>query len=186
MVQWRSHTINFADQFRAAQKEGNAMHHNHTDSATQTQQAQKAGAPAAQGSIARAMLSTHPAAGGQVPDPLAVCIESCFACAMTCTACADACLAEADVANLRHCIRVNLDCADVCVATARVLSRLLEPSPRIRQELLHACLAACIECGEVCGQHAAHHEHCKVCADTCRHCADACQYALDLFANAGG
>jgi hypothetical protein len=144
------------------------------------------GSPMAAGSIAHAILATHPTAGGSVPDPLAVCIESCFACAMSCTACADACLAEESVAMLRDCIRTNLDCADICIATGKVLSRLYQPNNRIREEQLHACLAACMECGDICRQHAEHHEHCRVCADACANCADACQQALDLFARAGG
>lgn len=41
----------------------------------------------------------------------------------TCTSCADACLAEDAVADLRNCIRLNLDCADICTATGHLLSR---------------------------------------------------------------
>jgi hypothetical protein len=41
--------------------------------------------------------------------------------------CADACLGEEKVEMLRRCIRLNLDCADVCNATGRMLSRQQEP-----------------------------------------------------------
>jgi hypothetical protein len=44
-------------------------------------------------------------------------------CAQACTACADACLSEQNVADLAKCIRSNLDCADICDTTGRVLSR---------------------------------------------------------------
>jgi hypothetical protein len=54
---------------------------------------------------------------------LARCIEATVQCAQACTACADACLSEPDVTDLVRCIRENLDCADICDVTGRVLSR---------------------------------------------------------------
>jgi hypothetical protein len=54
------------------------------------------------------------------------CIEACFDCAAACTVCADACLGEDSVQDLVHCIRLNLNCADICQATARVMSRYVE------------------------------------------------------------
>src|SRR5690625_4143080 len=70
------------------------------------------------------MLQTYPKDLGAIDQQkLAECIEACFECAQTCTACADACLAEDMVAELTQCIRLNQDCADVCEATGRVLSR---------------------------------------------------------------
>ena len=69
------------------------------------------------------MLETYPKdLGGIDTQKLAECIEACFECAQTCTACADACLAEDMVAELTQCIRLNLDCADLCETTGRVLS----------------------------------------------------------------
>jgi hypothetical protein len=60
------------------------------------------------------MLETYPKNVGNIDrDKLAACIAACFECAQGCTACADACLAEDSVADLRHCIRNNLDCADI-------------------------------------------------------------------------
>lgn len=71
-----------------------------------------------------AMLDTYPKDLGNIDrDKLAECIEACFECAQTCTACADACLAEDMVAELTACITTNLNCADVCAATGRVLTR---------------------------------------------------------------
>ncbi len=71
-----------------------------------------------------AMLDAYPAdLGGIDKQALAACIDACLVCAQTCTACADACLSEEMVAELRKCIRTDLDCADVCAATGSVLSR---------------------------------------------------------------
>jgi hypothetical protein len=56
---------------------------------------------------------------------LATCVEALLSCQIACTSCADACLAEDDVAGLRHCIRLNLDCAGICGMTGTMLSRLV-------------------------------------------------------------
>lgn len=69
------------------------------------------------------MLQIHPWEGNIDRDVLARCIDACGQCAGTCTSCADACLSEEMVAELRKCIRLNLDCADICSATGRVLIR---------------------------------------------------------------
>ena len=64
----------------------------------------------------RPMIATHPDVQGSTNDALISCAEECYACAQTCTSCADACLAEEMVAQMRQCIRLNLDCADICLA----------------------------------------------------------------------
>jgi hypothetical protein len=119
------------------------------------------------------MLETHPQATAN--EALARCIEQCFACALTCTSCADACLAEEQVQELVRCIRLNLDCADVCDATGRVLTRQTRSQPQLAQSMLEACAQSCRVCGEECERHAHHHEHCRVCAEACRRCEQACE-----------
>lgn len=94
---------------------------------------------------------------------------------------ADACLAEEAVADLRNCIRTNLDCADVCVATASVLSRRTGSNLTVVTELLKACRAACATCAEDREAHADMHEHCKLCADACRRCEKACSDLLSAI-----
>jgi hypothetical protein len=121
------------------------------------------------------MLETHPQA--TTNEALARCIEECFACAMTCTSCADACLAEKDLQELARCIRLNLDCADVCDATGRMVTRQTSPEPRLTLSMLDACALACRLCAEECERHAGHHEHCRVCAEACRRCEQACEDA---------
>ena len=119
------------------------------------------------------MLRTHPAPPDVDVAVLARAVDAALACAQACTTCADACLAEEMVADLRRCIRTDLDCADVCAATARVLSRL-SADVAIARAQLEACVAACRTCGEECEQHAGMHEHCRVCAEACRECERAC------------
>lgn len=127
---------------------------------------------------ARSMLDTHPWPGHVDRDALARCIEECFACAQSCTSCADACLSEEMVAQLRKCIRLNLDCADICEVTARVLTRQTEYDAPTSKALVQACREACTTCAEECASHADMHEHCKICADVCRRCSEACDALL--------
>jgi hypothetical protein len=128
---------------------------------------------------ARAMLDTYPGEFGFPADDLAAAIEACFDCAQTCSACADACLAEDDVAALRRCISTDLNCADLCAATGRLLSRQTDYDHLVTQRTLEACIRACVACAEECDKHAHHHKHCAVCAEACRACAAACTQLLD-------
>jgi len=131
---------------------------------------------------AQAMIATHPDVRGNTNDALIRCIEACFDCAQTCVSCADACLGEPMVAELRQCIRFNLDCADVCSATGSVASRRTGSDQRVLTHMLEACAEACGTCGDECQRHAEHHEHCRICAEACRACASACREARDSIA----
>ncbi|HEY7794510.1 MAG TPA: four-helix bundle copper-binding protein [Gaiellaceae bacterium] len=122
-----------------------------------------------------AMMDTHPLAGGADLSGAVRVIEDCLQCLATCTACADACLAEDDPGGLVSCIRLNLDCADVCAATARVLARRTAQSREVLGALVAACAEACRACAEECERHASHHAHCEVCARACRRCAESCE-----------
>ncbi|MDT0443393.1 MULTISPECIES: four-helix bundle copper-binding protein [unclassified Streptomyces] len=129
------------------------------------------------------MLATYPADLGRVDrERLIRCIEECAACAQACTACADACLSEAEVADLAKCIRTDLDCADICETTGRVLSRHTGYDANITRAQLQACATVCAACADECGRHAGTHEHCRVCAEACRRCEQACN---DLLATLG-
>jgi len=128
--------------------------------------------------LAREMISTHPHVRGNTNDALIRCIEECFVCAQTCIACADACLGEEMVARLTQCIRLNNDCADVCLATGAVASRRTGSDQEVIRRMLEACADACRLCGDECEKHASHHEHCRICAEACRRCEQACREAL--------
>jgi hypothetical protein len=127
---------------------------------------------------AKQLLDTYPRSFNVDAGPLAACIEACFDCAQACTGCADACLSEENLAELVKCIRLDLDCADVCVATGKVLSRQTEYDANVTKALLQACAQACSSCGEECERHAGMHEHCRVCAEACRRCEQACNDLL--------
>lgn len=129
-----------------------------------------------------AMLATHPRGAAPDRDALLECLRECHDCAAACAVCADACLAEEMVKELVRCIRLNLDCADVCEATGRVLARQTEPDASLLRAQLEACARACEVCGAECARHADMHEHCRVCAESCRRCAQACRRVLQATA----
>lgn len=124
------------------------------------------------------MISTHPHVKGRTNDALIRCIEECYACAQDCTSCADACLGEEMVADLVQCVRLNLDCADICTATGAVATRRTGSNEEVLASMLQTCAAACRVCAEECQAHADEHEHCKICAAACERCEQACQQAL--------
>jgi hypothetical protein len=126
---------------------------------------------------AQEMIETHPHMRGQVSDALVRCVEECYSCAQTCTSCADACLGEDNVAALTQCIRLNLDCADVCNITGRIATRQTGSDQEMIRRMLDACAAACRLCAEECERHAAMHAHCRICAESCRSCMSACEQA---------
>ena len=122
----------------------------------------------------RPMFSTHPAPASDAGDEAFAVVRSAAECAAVCTTCADACLEEDDPASLRECIRNNLDCADICATTGRLLSRPGRQDPDVLRAQLEACATACRACARECERHADRMEHCRVCAEACRACAEAC------------
>lgn len=123
------------------------------------------------------MISTHPDVQGSVNTVLLRCIEECFECAQACVSCADACLAEDAVAELIQCIRLNLDCADICNVTGHLATRRTGSNEGVLRAAIELCAIACRECGQECERHAAHHEHCRICAEVCRRCETTCMEA---------
>lgn len=67
-----------------------------------------------------------------------------------------------------------MDCADICNATASVLSRHTGYDANITRAILAACATACKACADECSAHADTHEHCRLCAEACRSCEQAC------------
>ncbi|MGI5187231.1 four-helix bundle copper-binding protein [Promicromonospora sp. CA-289599] len=129
-----------------------------------------------------AMLDAYPATINLDRNLIAHTIDVLVDCSQTCTACADACLSEDMVADLRKCIRSNLDCADICDVTARILSRHTGYDANITRAQLEVCIAACRACGDECEQHADMHGHCRMCAEACRECEAACTDLLSAIA----
>jgi hypothetical protein len=129
----------------------------------------------------QAMITSHPRVRSTIPRALAQFPELCYDCAQTCTACADACLGEEKLDDLRQCIRLNLDCADICIAMGSLGTRRTGSDDKIVELMLAACAEACRVCGAECARHGGHHEHCRICAEVCRDCEQACVEALRTY-----
>ena len=124
------------------------------------------------------VFEVHPQPIGLDRAVLLRCVGECLDCAASCTSCADADLAEDDVREMARCVRLCLDCADTCAATGRIVTRQTAPDLRIIRAMVEACVVACAVCAEECDRFAAHHEHCRLCAEACRRCKNACDDLL--------
>ena len=128
----------------------------------------------------RRMIESHPEPVSLELGAVLACIQTCLDCAQACVSCADACLAEENVKALVRCIRLDQDCADLCEATAKILSRQTAFDKELAITTLRACESACRICAEECERHADAMEHCNVCADACRTCEQACRNLLEV------
>ena len=96
-------------------------------------------------------------------------------CATECNHCATACLDEQDVKMLTKCIKLNIDCADICRLAISYIARGSEHANHLLQE----CAEICNACAEECERHS-DMEHCRRCAEACRTCAEACSHPAEV------
>ncbi|HEY5357794.1 MAG TPA: four-helix bundle copper-binding protein [Streptosporangiaceae bacterium] len=132
-------------------------------------------------SYARRLLDTYPSIVNVDASVLAATIDALSDCAQACTADADDNLSEQNLSEMVKCIRLCLNCADICTATIGVTSRQAAHDAIVTRLLLMACVAACKSCGDECERHAQMHEHCRICAESCRRCEQACRELLDAM-----
>ena len=124
------------------------------------------------------MLKAHAEPPVASSTALAECIHACLESAQSCSACADACLGDHAIEPRIHCIRINLDCADICGVTARVLSRQTAPDLGVVTMQLEVCAGATQACAIESDHHASTHTHCQICASACHRCHEACRALL--------
>ncbi|MGO8959417.1 MAG: four-helix bundle copper-binding protein [Streptosporangiaceae bacterium] len=133
-------------------------------------------------SYARRMLATQALGFDTDAGVLAATLDALSDCAQACTADVDADLSEHDVAGMITCIRLCLNCADVCLAAVGVVSRQAGADTSVARPLLEACVTICKTCGDECERHAHMHEHCRVCAEACLRAEQACRELLNALA----
>jgi ferredoxin len=92
-------------------------------------------------SYSRQMLDTYPGTFGVDAAVLAAAIDALGDCAQACTADVDADLSEQNLAEMVRCIRLCLDCVDVCTATLGVTSRQADYDADVTKPLRRACVA---------------------------------------------
>jgi hypothetical protein len=130
-------------------------------------------------SYAREMLKSYRTPSAVDEAVLVAAIDALSDCAQACTADVGLDLAEPELAEMVRCIRLCLDCSDICTATLAVASRQADFDRNVAKPLLQSCVAICRSCGDECELHAAMHAHCRICAEACRRCERACG---ELFA----
>ncbi len=131
-----------------------------------------------------ALLKSHPEHGGRLAPGRATAARQLEHCASACTICADACLSE-DASSLRRCIRLTLECADICALAGRSVLRHREADATLLRPLLAACVTACQLCRDECDRHAPAHDHCRLCAMACRDAMRAVNELLGLLSDSG-
>ncbi|MGY8527166.1 four-helix bundle copper-binding protein [Paracidovorax citrulli] len=97
------------------------------------------------------------------------CIDACARCVQACQYCAASCLQEQDVQMMTECIRLDLDCADICQLAVNVMSR----GSDCAKPVCALCAEICQRCGDECAKHQM--DHCQQCAQACHACAQACR-----------
>ncbi|MBG0851571.1 hypothetical protein I2W78_06865 [Streptomyces spinoverrucosus] len=122
----------------------------------------------------RELFDSLTTAGPLRSEVLARAVSLLSECEEATTACAAAMLAGKDADELRAAIVQDLDCADVTAATRRVLTRGGHDRTLLAAQV-EACLIACRLSHDLC---AAHHEHCRICAESTEQAVDVCREVL--------
>jgi hypothetical protein len=88
-------------------------------------------------SYARQMLDSRPRTVSADAGVLAATIDALNDCAQACTADTGADLSEQNVTEMVKCIRLCLDCTDICTSTAGVTSRQTDYDANVTKRRWH-------------------------------------------------
>ena len=96
-------------------------------------------------------------------------IQAASDCAAACDHCASSCIRDGSAEKMKECIRLDLDCADLCRLVASLAARDSGFVARLARDLDEVCEACAMECSK--------HEqyHTQQCALACHRCATACR-----------
>lgn len=97
------------------------------------------------------------------------CIDACNDCATECEHCSTACLNEDDIKMMVRCIKLDMDCAQICRLAASCMAR----GGEFATAICSLCAEICDACEEECAQHQM--AHCQRCAEACNRCAAECR-----------
>jgi hypothetical protein len=85
-----------------------------------------------------------------------------------------------------RCVRLNLNCADLCRAAAALGSRSRDSGDEMLLRTLELCAHACRACAAECERYKTSHSGCRSSALECRKCYEACITAMqDLGGESG-
>jgi hypothetical protein len=102
------------------------------------------------------------------------CIQACMRCELACLASAEACLGDADLQDLGRCVRLSLDCAEICLATRTLVAEALLSAPRLVLAQLLVCARMCATCEAECGRLGPHSTQIGRAARACADCLTLC------------
>ena len=110
------------------------------------------------------------------------CAKACTDCLRECESCAHHCaqLVAAGKKDHLRTLGTCADCAELCTAAGKIVSRHGPLTGTICESCAKACAACAAECEKV-----AEDEHMKRCAKACRDCEKACRDMLDHLGTAG-
>ena len=95
------------------------------------------------------------------------CIKACAHCANICLHCASE--DQKEPHHMGTCTQINLECAAICDAAAKLMSL----GSKYSKDICRICAEICRKCADECMRH--DNEHCKECARACTQCAEECE-----------
>jgi hypothetical protein len=98
------------------------------------------------------------------------CIDTCLECANQCDYCILECLKEENIKVLVQCIRLNRECAQMCLNTARTMTLGSEHYWDVCKVCADYCDRCVIEC-----EKRTYMDCCRLCVEICKRCADECR-----------
>lgn len=104
-----------------------------------------------------------------VPARMRECISACTACHDVCVETVAHCLHKGGSHAGPHHIRLLLDCAEICQASANFMLR----GSDLHTDVCAVCADVCQRCAEDCGR-MSEDEEMRSCAEICRACAESC------------
>lgn len=123
-------------------------------------------------------LQAHPENAATDIHLLGTAIEHLYDASQSCTVCSDACLAEDDHDRLLGVVRLGQDCADVCLATGRMLSRQHKPNWELLRGALELAARTLDAAGSEANRHAPAYESCRRMMEDCNAAQGACNELL--------
>ena len=91
---------------------------------------------------------------------------------------------DAGLQDLGRCVRLSLDCAEVCLATRTLLAGALLRAPRLVLAQLLVCARMCATCEAECGRLGLRSDQigraARACADCLAHCFETTRHVQNL------
>ncbi|EPY2276410.1 four-helix bundle copper-binding protein [Clostridium sporogenes] len=107
-------------------------------------------------------------------DKFQKCIDECNRCAQACYECFKACLDEPDVGARKNCIKILVECAQMCEMSSGIMSM----NGQFAKEHCQLCATICDKCAQECEMFK--DDHCQKCAQECHTCANECRNMANM------